>query len=51
MKKVPVQKGQIISNQPTMKSKSYSETISDAKKEIEMRRDGQELRRMSTPKK
>lgn len=41
MKKVPVQKGKIISNPPTMKQMPYPEHVAERKKQLKETRRGQ----------
>lgn len=43
MAKVPVQKGKIISNPPTMKSTPYPEKVREAEQERRERKSGQTL--------
>jgi hypothetical protein len=50
MSKVPVQKGKIVSNPPTMKQMTYVEKVKEAKSENTQRRSGQTLD-MKSPRK
>lgn len=50
MKKVPVQKGKIISNPPTMKQMPFPERVAERKKHIKETRRGQHTD-LDTPRK